>query len=255
MNRKNRWFAAIMAMFFGTFGVHKLYLGRIGGFIMYFFLFTFSISFFRLPFSFILGLIDSFKIMSMSDEEFDEKYNKGIPAGIPKGRLEKRRGEQMEKYNKPVQRSPRSINQRSKINDLKNKALKKYKVFDLQDAIDDFNQILSMDPKDSGTHFNLACAYSLTEQKEKAFDHLSKAVQFGMNDIQKIMTHDDLAFVRIQPEFEKLKSSGFRYSMENQNDDKPDALLHQLQKLSELRNRGVLSEEEFHMERKKVLRQ
>lgn len=244
-----------MAMFFGVFGVHKLYLGKIGGFIMYFFLFTFSISFFRIPFSFILGLVDAFKIMSMSDEEFDEKYNKGVPAGIPRGRLERRRDEQMDKFNRPAQASSRSFQQRSKINDLKNKALKKYKDFDLQDAIEDFTQILVLDPKDMSTHFNIACAYSLTEQKEKAFLHLSKAVEFGLNDVNKIMTHDDLAFVRIQPEFERFKSSGFRQFAENQTSDKQDALLHQLQKLSDLRSRGLLSEDEFHLERKKILRQ
>lgn len=42
-----------------------------------------------MPLTFIFGLIDSFKIMSMSDEEFDEKYNYGVPQGIPRGRLEK----------------------------------------------------------------------------------------------------------------------------------------------------------------------
>ena len=244
-----------MAMFFGVFGVHKLYLGKIGGFIMYFFLFTFSISLFNIPFSFIFGLVDAFKIMSMSDEEFDEKYNKGVPSGIPRGRLERRRGEQMDKFNRPTQSSSRSFQQKSKINDLKNKALKKYKDFDLQDAIEDFKQVLNLDPKDMSTHFNIACAYSLTEQKEKAFSHLSKAVEFGLNDINKIMTHDDLAFVRIQPEFERFKSSGFRQIVDNHTSDQQDALLHQLQKISDLRSRGLLSEEEFHLERKKILRQ
>ncbi|MBK6782532.1 MAG: TM2 domain-containing protein [Saprospiraceae bacterium] len=46
MNRKNRWFAALMAVVFGFVGVHKLYLGKIGGFILYLFLFFMSISIF-----------------------------------------------------------------------------------------------------------------------------------------------------------------------------------------------------------------
>lgn len=255
MNRKNRWFAAIMAMFFGTFGVHKLYLGKIGGFIFYFFLFVLSINIFKLPLSFIFGLFDSFKIMNMSDEEFDLKYNRGVPSGIPRGRLEKRRYEQVERSNLPGQNPAQKYKNAGKINELKKSGLKKYKDFDLQDAIDDFNKVLEIAPQDVSTHFNIACAYSLTEQKEKAFDHLSKAVQYGLNDVNTILTHDDLAYVRIQPEFESFKTGGFRYTPRGENGGKPDALLHQLQKLSDLRNRGLLSEEEFHLERKKILRQ
>ncbi|MBK6782530.1 MAG: hypothetical protein IPG79_01330 [Saprospiraceae bacterium] len=41
--------------------------------------------------------------------------------------------------------------------------------------------------------------------KEKAFRHLSLAVETGMDDVNRILTHDDLAFVRIQPEFDNFK--------------------------------------------------
>ena len=255
MNRKNRWFAAIMAMFFGTFGVHKLYLGKIGGFIFYFFLFVMSISIFRIPLSFIFGLYDAFKIMNLSDEEFDEKYNKGVPAGIPKGRLEKRRFEQVERSNIPGQNPTKKYKNTGKINELKKSGLKKYKDFDLQDAIDDFNKVLELAPNDVYTHFNIACAYSLTEQKEKAFDHLSKAVQYGLKDVNAILTHDDLAYIRIQPAFDSFKNAGFRLTGGREQGGKTDALLQQLDKLSDLRNRGILSVEEFQLERKKILRQ
>ncbi|MFZ1705008.1 MAG: NINE protein [Saprospiraceae bacterium] len=255
MNRKSRWFAAIMAMFFGTFGVHKLYLGKIGGFIGYFFLFMLSISIISLPLTFILGLIDSFKIMSMTDEQFDQKYNMGVPSGIPRGRLEKRRQEQMQKYNPPIKHHPASFKNKSSANSLKKSGLKKYKDFDLEDAIDDFKKVIEIVPQDASTHFNLACAYSLTEKKQKAFEHLSKAVEFGMNDVNTILTHDDLAYIRIQPEFDLFRSAGFRMSNEKTVPGQQDALLSQLQKLSDLRNRGLLSDDEFNMERKKILRQ
>jgi TM2 domain-containing membrane protein YozV len=254
MNRKNRWFAALMAVFFGFVGVHKLYLGKIGGFILYLFLFFMSVSIFFMPLTFIFGLIDSFKIMSMSDEEFDEKYNYGVPQGIPRGRLEKRREEQMTKFNRPQTNSVNNFKNKTKISSLKNSGLKKYKDFDLEDAIVDFVKVLELNPKDSDTHFTLACAYSLTEQKEKAFRHLSLAVESGMDDINRIMTHDDLAFIRIQPEFENFRKSGFRFSSIDHNSTQQEAILQQLQKISDLRKRGLLSEDEFDLERKKILR-
>lgn len=255
MNRKSRWFAAVMAMFFGTFGIHKLYLGKIGGFIFYFFLFTLSISILKLPLTFILGLIDSFKIMSMSDEEFDQKYNMGVPSGIPKGRLEKRRNEQMESFNNHRPNNVNSLKNKSRANELKNSGLKKYRDFDLKEAIEDFEKVLELAPQDSSTHFNIACAYSLTEQKEKAFDHLSKAVSHGLKDVNRIFTHDDLAYIRIQPEFEAFRAGGFKQSGQKTENVQNDALLHQLQKIADLRNRGILSDEEFNLERKKILRQ
>jgi TM2 domain-containing membrane protein YozV len=255
MNRKNRWFAAIAAMFFGTFGVHKLYLGKVGAFFFYFFMFTLSISIFFMPLTFILGLLDSFKIMSMSDEEFDEKYNKGIPSGIPRGRLEKRRDEQMEKVNIPRQSPTQNYKNKSKIAELKKTGLKKYKDFDLEDAIEDFKKILELAPNDAATHFNIACAYSLTEKKEKAFEHISLSVQHGLKDVSNILSHDDLAYVRIQPEFENFKNSGFRNAYASSGQPgKPDALLQQLQQIADLRSRGLISDEEFNLERKKILR-
>ena len=255
MNRKNRWFAALMAVVFGFVGVHKLYLGKIGGFILYLFLFFMSVSIFFMPLTFIFGLIDSFKIMSMSDEEFDEKYNYGVPQGIPRGRLEKRREEQMTKYNRPQVNNINNFKNKTKISTLKNSGLKKYKDFDLDDAILDFVKVLELNPKDSNTHFTVACAYSLTEQKEKAFRHLSLAVETGMDDVNRIITHDDLAFVRIQPEFDNFKKGGFRYTLMDNNSTQQEAILHQLQKISDLRNRGLLSELDFNVERKKILRQ
>ena len=86
----------------------------------------------------------------------------------------------------------------------------KYKDFDLDEAIEDFKKGLDINPNDIALHFNLACAYSLTEKKELCYSHLAKAVSLGFNDFERIVSHDDLAYMRIQPEFESFKASGFR---------------------------------------------
>jgi hypothetical protein len=127
---------------------------------------------------------------------------------------------------------------------------------------------LNINPDDIAVHFNLACAYSLTEQKDKGYTHLSKAVELGFQDFDKILTHDDLAYLRIQKEFEGFKQSGFRNiqytpventtkTTDKTSDNKEpmdDVLLSQLNKLVELKNKGILSEVEFDLERKKLLR-
>jgi len=100
-----------------------------------------------------------------------------------------------------------------KANPFKNSGIKKYKDYDLEGAIEDFSQGLSINPKDIALHFNIACAYSMTEVKDKAYYHLSKAVELGFKDFEKIKTKDDLAFVRIQPEFDEFEESGYKYKI------------------------------------------
>ena len=100
---------------------------------------------------------------------------------------------------------------------------------------------------------------------DNAYAHLDKAVSLGFNDFEKIKTHDDLAYVRIQDRFEGFQNNGYR--LESTNAVEPpklkemkeetiqdDMLLSQLKRLSELRDRGLLSEQEFIIEKKKLTR-
>jgi TM2 domain-containing membrane protein YozV len=65
---KDKSTAAILALFLGTIGVHKFYLGRIGAGIAYFiFSFTFIPA--------ILGVIDFFVLALMDNDEFNRRYN------------------------------------------------------------------------------------------------------------------------------------------------------------------------------------
>ena len=72
---------------------------------------------------------------------------------------------------------------------------------------------MEINPKDISLHFNLACAYSLTEQVDKAYMHIDRAVSLGFNDFEKLKTHDDLAFVRIQDRFEAFQKNGYRLEL------------------------------------------
>lgn len=135
--------------------------------------------------------------------------------------------------------------------------MEKYKEYDYNGAIEDFDKALSIDATDVATHFNIACAHSIMENKEKAFYHLNKAVELGFNDFEKIKTHDALAYLRIQDEFEPFVQNGYKLEGSSatqqekitQNND----LLEQLNKLAELREKGLLTEEEFVLQKRKLL--
>ena len=122
-----------------------------------------------------------------------------------------------------------------------------------------FRRALEIDKNDIASHFNIACAYSLTEQPKKSLQHLHNAVQYGFKDFEKIKTHDDLAFVRIQPEFEAFEQNHFQLPDQVKEipiqEKQDDQLLNQLKKLAELRDKGLITEEEYVKEKSKLSRQ
>ena len=245
--------AALFALFLGWAGIHRFYLGQVGLGILYFCLMFFGISF-------VLGIIDAVVFLGMDEQTFNRKYN--MAAGAVPPVYQRSKG-----YPKAQTRSPRPIayNPREASNPYKINGIKKYKEFDLEGAIEDFKKGLEIQPQDISLHFNLACAYSLTEQVDKAYTHLDRAVALGFNDFEKIKTHDDLAFVRIQDRWDEFKNHGFRLELPATPPSPPpvieqevpvhdDLLLAQLKRLSELRDRGLLSEQEFIIEKKKLTR-
>ena len=144
-------------------------------------------------------------------------------------------------------------------NPFKASGVSKFKDYDYNGAIEDFKKALDIDSEDIAVQFNIACTYSLTEEKDKAFYHLSEAVKHGFKDFDKIRTHDALAFLRIQDEYESFEQNGFRWRpssstvVENNISDNSN-LLEQLKQLAELREKGLLTEEEFLMQKKKLLK-
>ena len=155
------------------------------------------------------------------------------------------------------QRPTRNKRKSRKDNPYKKSGMEKYKEYDYNGAIEDFEKALTIDDQDIATHFNIACAYSIMEGKEKAFYHLSKAVELGYSDKEKIQTHDALAYLRIQDEFEGFVQNGYRLktgSSQQESIAGNSDLLEQLNKLAELREKGLLTQEEFELQKKKLLR-
>jgi TM2 domain-containing membrane protein YozV len=287
---KSKLVAAALAFFLGSLGIHKFYLKDSGTGIFYLILSVLGIRLFAMPVSGILGVIDGIMLLSMSDEQFDKKYNKNVTEAertqykrrsYPKQRASNRSSSRERRYEPPgTPRKTQTRRKRKKVvrdNPFKRSGVKKYKDFELEEAIVDFQKGLELEPDDISLHFNLACAYSLTEQPDKSYYHLSRAVSNGFKDFEKIKTHDDLAYLRIHKDFESFKKNGYQIKKDipvsdvevkenhvpekkepvvidetNPLDD--DILLSQLNKLNELRKKGLISDREFQMEKRKLLR-
>lgn len=262
---KDKNVAGILALFFGGLGIHRFYLGQIGLGIVYLFFFWIS---------WLIALVDAIVFFSMDEDEFNRKYNRSYTRrqqqryGREEQRQERRedrrqRGQERERRtNRPTPRQTNQYQRRPtprKDNPFKSSGVQKFKDFDYEGAIRDFNKALEISPKDVAIHFNLACTYSLTENADKAFFHLDKAVGFGFDDFRRIKEHDALAFLRIQQQFDQFEANGFRLTPQL-NAPKEDLLnspqgdlLEQLKRLGDLREKGLLTEEEFVAQKKKLL--
>ena len=204
------------------------------------------------PFFFIFAMFFFFRFVTANNAN-KRQNQRGRPRQQQQRRQDPRRRSQPE----PIPKRE----YRNRSNPFKKTGIQKYKEFEMEGAIEDFVQGLAIDPKDVALHFNIAAAYSLTEQKDKAFHHISEAVKYGFKDFEKINTHDDLAFVRIQPEFDDFKANGYKLVTEKrqipvrEEEVTDDVLLSQLNKLAEMRRKGLLSNDEFILEKEKLLRQ
>ena len=269
--------AGILGLFFGWIGVHRFYLGQVGLGILYAILAMTGISF-------VLGLIDAIIFFSMDKDRFDIKYNAKYYEAVPRKSKQNRSGRNHRgEYRKvPAPRSrkstmpPRPAPTRKRTNPFKKSGVEKYKEYDYDGAIEDFLKALEISPKDIAVHFNLACSYSLNEKASEAFKHLDHAVRLGFDDIKRIKEHDALAYLRIHDDFEAFEKNNFRLpfdkveeqlktpvlpvQLESELPNRPEPsemvsseLLDQLNKLSELRKKGLLTEEEFMSQKKKLL--
>ncbi|MBR9920445.1 MAG: NINE protein [Bacteroidetes bacterium] len=274
---KDKNVSGFLALFFGWLGFHRFYLGQIGLGIIYCLLLGTGISF-------LLGLIDAVAFFVMDKDNFDIKYNRRFYDERRRRRdtdyVRRKREETDFNRGARAQRrrerdSSRELNRRTrksrpvkKVNSYKTSGKEKYKDYDYKGAIVDFEKSLEVEPNDPAVHFNLACAYSLEENVQKSLQNLALAVANGFKDFTMIQEHDALAFVRIQSEFEAFVENKYRLPAKAENKDpkkaeeatleedllstQPD-LLDQIKKLGELRDNGMLTEDEFAAQKKKLL--
>lgn len=280
--------AGILGLFFGWIGVHRFYLGQIGLGILYAILAMTGISFIL---GLIDAIVFFSMDKDNFDIKYNAKYFEAVPREERNREYDHERRRQRGRDHRGEYRKERSQSRpapRSKprptpapppptprSNPYKKSGIDKYKEYDYDGAIEDFKKALEISPKDIAVHFNLACAYSLNEKADLAFSHLDKAVRLGFDDMKRIKEHDALAFLRIQDDFEAFEKNNFRLPADmveeqfleevdeetnsTQSDEEEETLegssdlLEQLNKLSELRKKGLLTEEEFTVQKRKLL--
>jgi TM2 domain-containing membrane protein YozV len=279
---KNKIVTAFLALFVGIFGVHRFYLQRWWQGVLHLALFFFTLALtmdHEGPFIIapaILGFIDALLFFVMPQEDFDEKYNKK--------RLRERQGryyeeedagdeerwkEKSSKTAKAPQAHKAAKKENKKEDFFKRIGIEQFRSLEFENAIDSFLKALEDNFSSPSIHFNLACCYSMIENKEKALQSLEKAIENGFSDMSKIQTHQALSYLRKQPDFEAFVANGYRLvkqlpqaqptlldqapastpGLSNASKDVLDEVLH----LGDLREKGLITEEEFVAEKKKLL--
>ncbi len=212
---KNKNTAAILAFVVGFIGVHQFYLGNVLLGLGFIFLMKW-----KFKFAFFLAIAQGIHYLTMSQEEFEQKHDKGFYKRKNKWR-DKWENKPQNTVNQPVATVETTVPSSSKSgweawtnpinnNALKAEGIKKYKEYDFRGAIIDFEKILLTEANDHTTLFNLACCYATLEEKEKAFEYLSRAVANGLKDSEKIAKHDGLAHLRVQPEWDDFVANRYK---------------------------------------------
>jgi len=94
-------------------------------------------------------------------------------------------------------------------NKAKESGLVKMKEYQLEEALEDFKTALKIAPNDPEIYFNLACIYSVLEKTADGFEALKNAKKHGFKDENAILTHDMLAYLRLNGAFEEFVESGY----------------------------------------------
>ncbi len=257
---KDKNITGILALLLGWAGIHRFYLNQVGLGILYVLLMFTGISF-------LLGVIDAIAFFSMDQDRFDIKYNREHFRASP--RQEATRPSATYRT-RPAKPAPVRTRRRPQVDikELKQNGIKKFRDYDFNGAIQDFEKALQYKEDDVALHFNLACAYSLNEDVDKALHHLDRAVANGFDDFDRIREHDALAYLRIQDKYQQFVENNFRLVRKidpeqgpalpdlpneaEQDKDQPD-LLEQLNRLHDLREKGLLTEEEFVSQKRKLM--
>ncbi|MEM1323318.1 MAG: NINE protein [Bacteroidota bacterium] len=289
---KKKYVAAVLAFFMGIWGVHRFYLGQRFRAFLHIGLFgvlmalTIEEDAPYILLSVVPAFIDFVLLLAMPKEEFNEKYNNNSPAyqsqyrSFYKTEPEPRRARRAHRRDAGPSRPPA-------VNPFKKSGIEKYKDYDYDGAITEFQKSLRIKYNDSAVHFNIACCYSINESVHQCLFHLDKAIKFGFVELDRIHNHQALAFVRTHELFERFVTNGYALmetpseaqlatprppqqvsseinteegeeldlSTLNTEEQVPSqkSLLEQIARLGELRDKGVLTHDEFQEQKQRLL--
>jgi class 3 adenylate cyclase/TM2 domain-containing membrane protein YozV len=258
--RKKKFIAGILAFFFGIFGAHRFYLGQRQLGLLYLGLTLIGMFIIKdlamlIPIVAIVSFVDAVILFSMPRPDFDHKYNEAYQEqNVVK--TQKQAGPKwVARPQAPPQKSqPQKSPAEEQFDVLWKKAMEEYREYDYGEAISALNDAIKIKANDPEAHFLLACCHSINEDVGHALDHLELAVVNRLEDQERIQSHIDLAYLRMQPQYETFVKNGYRQIKElpepedelllTKTSESPD-LLEQLQQLQKLREDGQLTEIEY----------
>lgn len=237
---KNKIVTAILALFFGLFGVHRFYLGQKVWGVLLFMASMLGILLMEAPaqpFPFIIlpvliGFIDAVLFFAMPQAEFDNKYNQSTPP------IEERKTTHSADY-------------------YRKKGIEYYRYEAYEDAIEAFEQAIAYGDQRPTIYFNLACCHALLQSPREAFRHLETAFRLGFEDQSKLYSHPALATLRSHPDFEQwleiIRQPQTNNLLEVLAPKNVQPLKEQFDLLEDLKARDILTHEEYEMQKKRLL--
>lgn len=257
---KSKTVAAVLALTLGMWGAHKFYLGNKFLGIVYFLAFFLGLTFtvnepgpWLAPLA-VLVFIEAILLFVMPQAEFDAKYNSGIQST-------KRQKNQSSKAEKK-KASEGQQGRKSRGHHLIKAGFGAYRMGKYDEAKKSFEDALQYDYDDPQTHFMLACCYSVAKDSKQAYFHLASAVDFGFQEFEEIYQNEALSWLRSQPDFDFFVQNGYR-QIAHISVPKPDLLeeksyydttvLDKIADLGELLERGVITKDDFELQKKELL--
>lgn len=98
---------------------------------------------------------------------------------------------------------------RARKNPFKMSGITQLKEYDIAEAVETLNKGLDINIEDPEIYFYLACCYSIEEKSLEGFNCLKNAVKYNLQNIEMILNHEMLAFLRMEEEFEGFLNSNF----------------------------------------------
>ena len=190
----------------------------------------------------------------MPKGEFDAKYNRGIPSTH---KTSKKEAKNAKKKNGETTQT-----RKSRGNHLIKDGFIAYRIGQYDQARKHFEDALQYDYNDPQTHFMLACCHTLAQDSRQAYFHLASAVDFGFQEFEEIYHNEALAWLRAQPDFDFFVQNGYR-QVAHISTPRPDLLdeksyydttvLDRIADLGELLERGVITRDDFDVQKKELL--
>lgn len=128
---------------------------------------------------------------------------------------------------------------------------KKFWDRDYDAALADYQSVLARQKLAPYTHFKIAQIHSARQRPAEAMNHLAKAVAQGFDDFPAIDNSRELAFMRERDDFRRFIEEGYKLPAGNASQAVDAVAL--LERLADLRARGMLTDDEFEQQKRRLL--